>query len=218
MSVSQDELLARFRLFLEENHTAEEQDSAPTVDLFSLFGELTGLKNEVRIESRQLKAALDEFRAGFTALDAANQRLATQLEQEKAQQERIAAMALKPVILGLIDLHDRMSAGLLAVTNPPRPSSFLAFFCRRQPAATLTAISEGQAMTLRKLEDILLSCGVRPMTALGRPFDPQTMRAVSAGWQPTLPEGVVSEELRTGFQQGDTVLRPADVKVNKQQR
>ena len=222
MVMNHDELLQEFRLFLEGTPETDSPAATPPVDLFSLFSELTALKNEVRIESRQLKNALDEFRAGFTALDSANQRLAAQLQEAQAQQERLAALTLKPIILGLLDLHDRLAAGVQALASrPPAPPSLLASLFGRQPPAalldtTLEAVREGQTMTLRKLEDLLLACGVRPFSALGMVFDPQTMRAVSTGWQPELDAGVVSEVIRTGFRLADTVLRLADVKVNKQ--
>jgi len=70
---TKEQLLDRFRAYLDKLPEATPVESAETdrrTDLYSLFAELAALKNEVRLESRQVKTALDEFRAVFETLQA----------------------------------------------------------------------------------------------------------------------------------------------------
>ena len=51
-----------------ETITGAVDETSQRTDWYSLFAELVALKNEILLESRQIKAALDEFRAVFEAL------------------------------------------------------------------------------------------------------------------------------------------------------
>lgn len=55
--------------------------------------------------------------------------------------------------------------------------------------------------------------GLSRMDVLGQPFDPEWMRAVESVEADGVPPGAVAEEVRPGYVLGDTVLRPADVRV-----
>jgi molecular chaperone GrpE len=70
-------------------------------------------------------------------------------------------------------------------------------------------------MTLRRLDRILADRQVVALTAVGRPFDPRTMRAVATVEDQGRDHGVVVEEMRPGFLWGDDLLRPAEVVVNR---
>ena len=68
---TKEQLLSRFRAYLDSvPETAVSEAETGQTDLYSLFTELAALKNEVRLESRQMKTARDEFKAVFTTLDA----------------------------------------------------------------------------------------------------------------------------------------------------
>ncbi len=72
-SHTQEALLAQFRTYLEEISANDDGGEPPVaVDLYTLFGELAALKNEVRIESRQVKGALDQFRGLVEPLQTGN--------------------------------------------------------------------------------------------------------------------------------------------------
>lgn len=214
MTNNNEELIELFREFLAAN--GDRLDSATSkrdIDLYSLFSELTALKNEVRIESRQFKTALDDFKSVFTTLDEANKTLTDKLEREQEGKAHIRERAIEPLLAGLIDIHDRLAAGL-AVLVKPRPQTLFSVFCK-QERVTLDAVRQGQEMILAKVEDTLAASGVRPMEVEGRAFDPRTMRAVAAARDPRRAEGEVIEEIRKGFTRGDIVVRLAEVKINK---
>ena len=55
----------------ETPESVDSEDESPgsrEIDLYSLFTELAGLRNEIRLESRQLKRALDDFGGVFSTL------------------------------------------------------------------------------------------------------------------------------------------------------
>lgn len=208
-----DELTSCFRDFLEADYD-HNASPAEVIDLFRLFAELTALKKEVQIESRQFKTALENFQDVFALLERTNQQLSDDLRAGRQQNDEMLNAGRKPVLLDLLDIHDRLAAGLNALRNLG-PASFLFKWCGKEQAA-LAAVRQGQKMTLRRVLDILAGYEVRPMTVMGRSFDPRTMRAVGCLWYKDRQPGTVVEEIKNGFWLGETVLRLAEVKINRE--
>ena len=209
---TKEQLIEQFRTFLDSDGMPEEP--AESIDQMALFSELAGLKNEVRIESRQLKTALDDFRSVFATLDHAQQDGAKMLEHVKEQEREAARAGLKTLLLGLIELYDRMSAGL--ESKPPE----VPFFQRLLPSGQqggkwLQGHLEGQKMLLGRVLDLLSQFKVTAMNSSGEPFDPSFMKAVGFAADLRQENGVVLQENRKGFRQGEKSLRPAEVIVNK---
>lgn len=73
----------------------------------------------------------------------------------------------------------------------------------------------GYAMSLRRLERALDQHGLQPITAVGRPFDPEQMEAVEAVADSGRPAGEVVQELRRGYLWQGRVFRYALVRVAK---
>lgn len=71
---------------------------------------------------------------------------------------------------------------------------------------------DGLALSLKEFYAALHSCGVKRIETVGKPFDPYTMECleVVAG-----DDGVVVEEVLSGYILQDKVLRVAQVKVGK---
>jgi len=207
-------LLSRFEAYL-DTAEAEPQpldEGGETADLYSVFVELAGLRTEVRTESRLVKDALDQFRAVFEALQTSHATVQQELDRARSAAREQANAALRPVLLDLIDLRDRLVAALKLVAPAPRTSWF------RRPAPTTTGDEtwqEGQRMSLRRLDQILLDRRVTPIAMLGQPFDPRRARVVATAIDAARPEGTVIEEVRAGFLWEDQVLRIADVIVTK---
>lgn len=210
-SASRERLIARFRDYLEDVGHIPAETTPETPDLFTLLAELSALKNEVKIESRQVKGALDEFRGLFDTLRQANERLDRELGNQRERENSSQLNAERDLLLELLDLHDRLRAGRDQLLGY-RPG----WLARRGGAgAYVHSIAEGQAMLLRRLDEILARRGVQPIEALDRPFEPQTMHAAEAVQDPERGDGQVVAELRTGFLQHGRLLRPAEVIVNK---
>jgi len=210
-------LLSRFQTYLDtaalEPELPVEPDEA--TDLYSVFVELAGLRSEVRTESRLVKDALDQFRAVFAALEASHAGVQQELERARAEGREQIQAALKPLLLGMIDVRDRLLAALtFAAPPPPAPPSWK-FWRRNQPFASGENWQEGLRMTLRRLDQVLLDRRVVPVPMLGQPLDPRRARVVAISADSTAPDGVVIEEVRSGFLWEDQVLRTADVIVSK---
>ncbi|MBE3563568.1 MAG: nucleotide exchange factor GrpE [Hydrogenibacillus schlegelii] len=82
------------------------------------------------------------------------------------------------------------------------------------PADVFRGFVDGVDMVYRQLLQALDAVGVRPVEAVGQPFDPAVHHAV--GLVPKaegLSPGTVAEELQKGYRLHDKLLRPAMVKV-----
>lgn len=206
-----EQLLERFRNYLDKADPALPQQQAGTPDLFSLLAELAALKNEVKIESRQVKTVLDEFRAVFDTLQQSNARLDGELARQREQEAQVRQESERDLLMELLDLRDRIEAGRISMRR------YQPGWLTRRGSVTefLDSIGEGQAMNLRRLDEILARRGVRPLEAVDQRFDPHTMHAVETVRQPEHEDGWVVGEIRAGFFQHERLLRPAEVIVNK---
>ena len=61
--------------------------------------------------------------------------------------------------------------------------------------------------------DVLEALGVKPISAVGEPFDPHIHEAVVTEATDDYEPDTVMQELVTGFRLGDKLIRPALVKV-----
>jgi len=213
-----EQLLDRFRAYLDEAPEPGPSDEAGAdeerrTDLYSLFAELLALKNEVRLESRQVKTVLDEFKSVFETLHASQNQLTGELDRARAAVPEQRKAGLRPVLLELLELRDRLEAGLHALQNH-RPS-LLGRLGGRE-LALIRAVTQGQDISLRRLEQILNAQQVVALAALGQPLDPHTMRAAEVEHRPKIANGIVTEELRKGYLWQGELLRLAEVKVNRQ--
>ena len=206
-----DELVARFRAYLDTSY--EPDQPVDTVDLYALFTELGGLKNEVGRESRQLKSALDDFRAAFSTLDNANREMADIFQQMQEQEKERTLAVRTPLLLGLIDIYDRLAAGL--DQRPPAGRSFWSRFRHDHDERWFAAHLEGQRMVLGRILNLLELCEVTPVETEARAFDPTIMKAVHFEKHPAVANGRVLAESRKGFYRDGRILRPAEVVVNK---
>lgn len=208
---TKEQLVSRFRAYLDDP-LPQAQDAAPGApDLFTLLAEVSALKNEVKLESRQVKTALEQFRELFDTLQRANTRLGEELNQQREREANTRREAERDLLLELLELRDRLSAGC-DQAGRYRPG----WAARRgKAAAFIAAMADGLGMNLSRLDHILARRGVRPLVSLNRPFDPQTMHAAEIAHRADQADGRVIGEIRAGFLQHDRLLRPAEVIVNK---
>ncbi len=208
---TKDKLIEQFRAYLETSQI-DNSNETPQTDLFSLFTELAALRNEVKLESRQVKVALDMFRETFDTVQSTHAQLNKEFEHCRLEQYNQKREMMRNLLLAFLDVYDRLEAGMTALNN--YTPSLLNFFCKRETRLIL-GLQEGQAITLRRMLQLLARYRVHPLEALNKPLDPHCMRAVEVEFQPRLKNGIVTSELRKGFMWEDEVLRPAEVKVNK---
>ena len=209
----QDSLLTALQQYLQQTDFAH-LAAVDQPDLTALFSDLAGLKTEVKAESRQFKATLDSLSDAVETLKVDNQALAGELAAtaERLQQQRREVE--RTMLLELVDIYDRFSEGYKALQNY-RPVDSLFNHSKKQDVRFIQSLTQGQEITLKRLEQLLQRRRVFAIDCIGKPFDAHTMTTISIGNDPTFENAIVLEELRKGFLFEDQVLRLAEVKVNK---
>jgi molecular chaperone GrpE len=209
-----ENLLDQFRCYLDSIEKAPEEpdDAGAEADLFSVFVELAAVRNEVRTESRLVKEALDQFRGVFATLQSSHATLEQELKRVQGEARERGRALLRPLLLELLDLRDRLAAGLLQPAAPPER-----WFDRwrgRRPVEP-ESWREGLGITLRRLDRILAERRVVRIEMAGRRFDPRMGRVVGTTQDVTVGAGIVVEEVTAGFMWDEELLRAAEVIVNK---
>ncbi len=225
---------ARWLSELPEAPDVPESDRVPleAADFHSLLAELTALRQEVRLQNREMNRttkALEESAEGgqknreeLASLAAGQERIMTgigeiagQLNRQEGEHgealvEKIRQDTEKETVLPFLDMRDALLRGLAAVRSLPRKKGLF----RSQPAG-MEGVAEGYEMALRRFDRALASVGIHPVDAAGKPFNPATMRALDVRHDPEMEQGVVIEEQFSGFVRGEEVIRTAEVVVNE---
>jgi molecular chaperone GrpE len=207
-----DRLLQRFGQYLDSAPPGRDDLSQPEreIDLVTLFTELAALKNEVKLESRQVRRALEHSQELIDGLRESSQQVRNELTRRRQAQDEVRQAAEQPLLLELLELRDRIEAALSSVRDyRPGPLS------PRRTNRFLAGVGEGMEISLRRLDGLLTRYGVRVLESLGRRLDPDTMQAVTIENRDDQEDGVVLAELRKGFLRAGEVLRLAEVVVNK---
>jgi len=209
-----ERLLDQLRHYLDGIEVLEEPAADPagtTADLFTVFVELAAVRNEVRTESRLVKEALDQFRSVFGTLQSGHATLERELKRAQADAQERAQALLRPLLLELLELRDRLDATLQLPAAPPR--GWLGRW--RKTPATPEDWREGLGITSRRLDRILAERRVSRIDLTGARFDPRLARAVGTRQDAHADPGIVLEEVRAGYLWDNELLRSAEVIVNQ---
>lgn len=202
------ELLQAFEAYLEESEPFEGEEAE--TDLHTLFTEMAALRNEVKTESRQFKSALEDFNTLLATLQGGHDTLRKALDRDGESHQRQLAETQRGMLLELLELHDRLRAGLAALDGFTP-----GFWSGKTQTAFIDSIREGQQMTVRRLDQLLSRHQVEPIPVLDQPLDPHCMKAVETAADPHHANGWVVAEIRRGFRWQGQMLRVAEVQVNK---
>jgi len=77
------------------------------------------------------------------------------------------------------------------------------------------AFRKGMELIFNQIMDLLKKYDVKPIDALGKPFDPALHEAMMQVETTDLEEGINAVEMSRGYRQGDRVLRHSKVGVSK---
>src|SRR5262245_41048682 len=118
-SAIKERLRQRFAAYLDGLDEQELEAVAGTTkapnevsDLASVFVELAALRIEVRTQSRLLKEALDQFRSVFETLPNRHAALDQEVKRAGAETQEKHRALLKPLLLDVIDIRDRLHAAV----------------------------------------------------------------------------------------------------------
>jgi len=89
----------------------------------------------------------------------------------------------------------------------------LAIQAASAPAAADAGMVDGLNLTLKEFLRILEKFSVKPIEAVGKPFDPQVHEAIMREPCDQLPENTVVREMQKGYTIHDRLLRPSLVVV-----
>jgi molecular chaperone GrpE len=115
-------------------------------------------------------------------------------EKEKSAMFEIGAKDIVERILPVVDNFER---GLAAISEEGKNDPF----------------ADGMVMIYKQLMKTLEEAGVKPIEAIGKPFDPNFHNAVMHIEDESLGENVVSQELQKGYTYRDSVVRHSMVQV-----
>lgn len=146
------------------------------------------LEEELARLRAELAAANDKYLRAAADFDNSRKRL----RAEHAQRSQYAIEALVTDLLPVLDSLER------------------ALLMDSSADATLRS---GVELTARMLAEALTRYGVRPIVAVGQPFDPTKHEAITQVESADHDEGTVVEELQRGYLLRDRVIRPSMVKV-----
>lgn len=197
---------------VEQMSEIQEQEDAP--DLYSLYEELTALRNETRKGNRKSAEVFSRFGESLGHFQDEIRRLGEQLNRvESARGDK--QVLPRSYSLALVELIDRMHRLGAAFERPPQPGR-LAFSNPAGPWRKAWANwQQGFSILVTHFEKLLDQAGVQRLKTVGATFDPVTMVAVATIVPNGRPLNVVVEEVAPGYCWRDEVLRPAEVKITK---
>lgn len=145
---------------------------------------------------RQLAEAKEEAQTNLSGWQRAAADFENYKKREEAKQSEILDFAKEVTIVKMLPTLDALEQGL-----------------RHAPDGVDVNWLKGIEGTLQKLDKVLEEMGVKRIETVGKPFDPNFHEAVRevVGEE----DGVVIEELQTGFELNGKVIRPSQVVISK---
>lgn len=152
------------------------------------------------------KERIAELEKALTESEKKSEKLLSQLKYAKADLENIQKQNQRRIS----DIIDRANGRLLEQLVPLMDELTLLAAAEN---GNDEKVSEAIGMVRNKLIKIMETEGVRPIEALGYPFDPFKHEAMMEVETEEEPEGFVLEEIRKGYMYKERVLRASMVKV-----
>jgi molecular chaperone GrpE len=144
----------------------------------------------------ELQKQADENYQRFLRVQADFENFRRRTNKEKAELAQYASAKLIEQLLPVIDNFER------AIYVSKENKDFDAF-------------AKGIEMIYQQTVQVLAQEGLKPIEAVGRPFNPDFHQAVMQVEKEGVEEGTVVEELQKGYMFKEKVLRPSMVKVSK---
>lgn len=149
----------------------------------------------VQGEATQLRAQVDELQNKLLRAQADFDNFRRRARQEK---EEFAKYASQKLLEQLIPVFDNFERAVSA----------------SKENQDLDSLSKGIDMIYRQMSQVLEQEGVKPIEAVGQPFNPEYHQAVMQVESEEHDEGIIVEELQKGYMLKEKVIRPSMVKVS----
>lgn len=186
----------------QDQQTAQPDDAAQTP---GATGMADGTSSGPSAGSSSLEEQLAAARAEAEQFKDRYLREYAEKENFRKRQERMAADRIRREKLDLIervlDITDNLDRAM-----------------RYQDTMDQASLEQGLRLLAWQLSELVKAEGLTPIPTVGAPFDPYVHEAIESVPSSQYPEGVVVEEVRKGYKQGDETVRPARVKVSSGQQ
>ncbi|MCC5877145.1 MAG: nucleotide exchange factor GrpE [Candidatus Sumerlaeia bacterium] len=123
----------------------------------------------------------------------------SQRKRIQREREELKELAGEEFMRQMLPIIDNMAIALRSCSGETEPSK----------------LTQGLLMIQRELSSTMENFGLKPIDAVGQPFDPRFHDAASTARIPEKPDGIVLEQLRPGYLYKTKILRPTMVVVNK---
>ncbi len=153
-------------------------------------------EQELNDFERQLAEIQEEARTNLAGWQRSQADFENYKKREEEKQKDILEFAKEVTIVKLLPTLDALEQGL-----------------RHAPSDVNESWLKGIEGTLQKLDKVLLEMGVKKIDAVGKPFDPNFHEAIRE--VPGEEDGIIIEELQTGFELNGKVIRPSQVIISK---
>ncbi|MCY9760248.1 nucleotide exchange factor GrpE [Paenibacillus alvei] len=174
------------------------EDTSASENAAAESGEGNTSSSEGAVEDAELakaKAEAEEYQQRYLRAQADFDNFRRRTLKEKEDFAKYASAKLVTELLPVLDNFERALA-------------------TEQASSEAESFIKGVDMIFRQLGQVLEQEGVKPMEAVGQPFNPEFHQAVMTVDTDEYEEGVVVEELQKGYMLKNKVLRPAMVKVS----
>lgn len=182
-----------------DNKTVEQDiDTTYAADNEATTGEAVADVSEEATVSSELEQARVQAEENYQRLlrvQADFDNFRRRARAEKEDFAKYASLKLIEQLLPIVDNFDR------ALSSSKETKDF-------------DALVKGLDMTYRGIDQLLTAEGLKPIEAVGHPFNPEFHQAVMQVESEEHEEGIVVEELQKGYILKDKVIRPAMVKVS----
>lgn len=178
-------------------------------DLYSALAEVEALRREVTLQGRTFSRLADASKETSAGLAHLARGTSAEIEERLAEAQRTGR---REVIECLLQTREGMARSLdVARRLEHRMGGGLLGGKTRR--AAFTALVRALEMNLEASDETLRELDVRELRCAGSAFDPQTMRAVEAAGPEEGEPGTVVATRRSGWIEGDRVLRHAEVRA-----
>lgn len=109
------------------------------------------------------------------------------------------------------ELRQFAASGVLEELLPVVDNLTLALNAAKLPSADIKMLTGGVEMVLNQLKSSLAKNGLKEINPVAQPFDANLHESLSAQPHAEVPEGNVTQVVRTGFSLNGRLLRPASV-------
>ena len=147
-------------------------------------------------EVDELKLKLEEKNNDYLRALAELENYKKRINEERNRERKYAYQSLLEELIAGFDIFDK---ALNMKTDNEELKNFLLGF----------------QMINKNFKDVLEKNGVKKINSLGEKFDPRFHHAVETTYDENVEEGLIIQEMQTGYMYKDRVLRVSLVKVNQ---